>query len=100
MYYIFMYCYIFYIQFGFVKIVVQCCNIWISEQCCMYILSINTWTGVRGNHHNHHYSSLHNHHYLQKHNESTIVSEGFEGGTRGAPIMPRDEVSRTAHVGT
>merc|ERR1719154_918580 len=22
--------------------------------------------------------------------ESTIVSEGFNGGTRGAPIMPRD----------
>merc|ERR1719154_161391 len=22
--------------------------------------------------------------------ESTIVSEGFKGGTRGAPIMPRD----------
>ena len=32
--------------------------------------------------------------------ESTIVSEGFKGGTRGAPIMPRDAVSRTAHVGT
>ena len=30
--------------------------------------------------------------------ESTIVSEGFKGGTRGAPIMPRDAVSRTAHV--
>ena len=32
--------------------------------------------------------------------QSTIVSEGFKGGTRGAPIMPRDAVSRTAHVGT
>ena len=31
---------------------------------------------------------------------STIDSEGFKGGTRGAPIMPRDTVSRTAHVGT
>ena len=30
--------------------------------------------------------------------ESTIDSEGFKGGTRGAPIMPRDAVSRTAHV--
>ena len=32
--------------------------------------------------------------------ESTIDSEGFKGGTRGTPIMPRDTVSRTAHVGT
>ena len=32
--------------------------------------------------------------------ESTIVSEGFKGGTRGSPIMPRDAVSRTANVGT
>ena len=32
--------------------------------------------------------------------QSTIDSEGFKGGTRGAPIMPRDAVSRTAHVGT
>ena len=32
--------------------------------------------------------------------ESTIVSEGFKRGTRGAPIMPRDAVSRTANVGT
>ena len=32
--------------------------------------------------------------------QNTIVSEGFKGGTRGAPIMPRDAVSRTAHVGT
>ena len=32
--------------------------------------------------------------------QSTIVSEGFKGGTRGAPIMPRDAVSRTANVGT
>ena len=32
--------------------------------------------------------------------ESTIVPEGFKGGTRGAPIMPRDTVSRTANVGT
>ena len=32
--------------------------------------------------------------------ESTIDSEGFKGGTRGAPIKPRDAVSRTAHVGT
>ena len=31
---------------------------------------------------------------------NTIDSEGFKGGTRGAPIMPRDAVSRTAHVGT
>ena len=30
--------------------------------------------------------------------QSTIVSEGFKGGTRGAPIMPRDTVSRTANV--
>ena len=30
--------------------------------------------------------------------ESTIVSEGFKGGTQGAPIMPRDAVSRTANV--
>ena len=30
--------------------------------------------------------------------ESTIDSEGFKGGTRGAPIMPRDTVSRTANV--
>ena len=30
--------------------------------------------------------------------ESTIVSEGFKGGTRGSPIMPRDAVSRTANV--
>ena len=30
--------------------------------------------------------------------ESTIVSEGFKGDTRGAPIMPRDAVSRTANV--
>ena len=29
-----------------------------------------------------------------------IVSEGFKGGTRGAPIVPRDAVSQTAHVGT
>ena len=28
------------------------------------------------------------------------VSEGFKGGTRGSPIMPRDAVSRTANVGT
>jgi len=33
-------------------------------------------------------------------NQSTIDSEGFKGGTRGAPIMPRDTVSRTAHHGT
>ena len=31
--------------------------------------------------------------------ESTIDSEGFKGGTRGAPIMPRDAVSRTANFG-
>ena len=31
-------------------------------------------------------------------NQSTIDSEGFKGGTRGSPIMPRDAVSRTAHV--
>ena len=30
--------------------------------------------------------------------ESTIDSEGFKGGTRGSPIMPRDAVSRTANV--
>merc|ERR1719154_945076 len=30
--------------------------------------------------------------------ESTIDSEGFKGGTRGTPIMPRDAVSRTANV--
>ena len=30
--------------------------------------------------------------------ELTIDSEGFKGGTQGAPIMPRDAVSRTAHV--
>ena len=29
--------------------------------------------------------------------ESTIDSEGSKGGTRGAPIMPRDAVSRTAN---
>ena len=32
--------------------------------------------------------------------KSTIDSEGFKGGTRGSPIMPRDTVSRTANVGT
>ena len=32
--------------------------------------------------------------------KSTIDSEGFKGGTRGSPIMPRDAVSRTANVGT
>ena len=32
--------------------------------------------------------------------QSTIDSEGFKGGTRGAPIMPRDAVSRTANAGT
>ena len=30
--------------------------------------------------------------------DSTIVSERFNGGTQGAPIMPRDAVSRTANV--
>ena len=30
--------------------------------------------------------------------QSTIDSEGFKGGTRGAPIMLRDAVSRTANV--
>ena len=30
--------------------------------------------------------------------QSTIVSEGFKGGTRGAPIMPRNAVSRAANV--
>ena len=30
--------------------------------------------------------------------QSTIDSEGFKGGTRDAPIMPRDAVSRTANV--
>jgi len=29
---------------------------------------------------------------------STIVSEGFKGGTQSAPIIPRDTVSRTANV--
>ena len=28
---------------------------------------------------------------------NTIDSEGFKGGTRGAPIMPRDAVSRTGN---
>ena len=32
--------------------------------------------------------------------QSTIDTEGFKGGTRGAPIMPRDVISRTANVGT
>ena len=32
------------------------------------------------------------------HFPSTIVSEGFKGGTRGASIMPRDAVSRAANV--
>ena len=32
-----------------------------------------------------------------RHSQSTIDSEGFKGGTRGAPIMPRDAVSRTAN---
>ena len=32
--------------------------------------------------------------------ESTIDSEGFKGGTRGAPIMPRDAVSWTVNIGT
>ena len=32
------------------------------------------------------------------HLRRTIVSEGFKGGTRGSPIMPRDAVSRTANV--
>ena len=32
--------------------------------------------------------------------QSTFDSEGFNGGTRGAPIMPRDAVSRAANVGT
>ena len=35
---------------------------------------------------------------LLKGYKNTIVSEGFKGGTRGAPIMPRDAVSRTANV--
>jgi len=30
--------------------------------------------------------------------QSTVDSEGFKGGTRGAPIMPRDAVSRSANV--
>ena len=34
------------------------------------------------------------------HGQSTIDSEGFKRGTRSAPIMPRDAVSRTANVGT
>ena len=29
---------------------------------------------------------------------TTTISEGFKGGTRGAPILPRDAVSRTANV--
>ena len=28
--------------------------------------------------------------FISNNGESTIVSEGFKGGTRGAPIMPRD----------
>ena len=32
--------------------------------------------------------------------QSNIVSEGFKGGTRGAPIMPRDAVARTANFVT
>ena len=36
--------------------------------------------------------------YTKINPESTIDSEGFKGGTRGAPIMPRDAVSRTANV--
>ena len=35
---------------------------------------------------------------MVKIHESIIVSEGFKGGTRGAPIVPRDAVSRTANV--
>ena len=35
---------------------------------------------------------------LVRYSKSTIDSEGFKGGTRGAPIMPRDAVSRTANV--
>ena len=38
--------------------------------------------------------------FYQQRTQSTIVSEGFKGGTRGSPIMPRDAVSRTANVGT
>ena len=34
----------------------------------------------------------------REYSESTIDSEGFKGGTRGSPIMPRDAVSRTANV--
>ena len=37
-------------------------------------------------------------HLSGDHSESIIVSEGFKGGTRGSPIMPRDAVSRTANV--
>ena len=33
-----------------------------------------------------------------KFSECTIDSEGFKGGTRGAPIMPRDAVSRKSTV--
>ena len=36
--------------------------------------------------------------FNQNDSESTIVSEGFKGGTRGSPIMPRDAVARTANV--
>ena len=35
---------------------------------------------------------------INQDSENTIDSEGFKGGTRGAPIMPRDAVSRTANV--
>ena len=37
---------------------------------------------------------------VSRHNgsEITIDSEGYKGGTRGAPVMPRDAVSRTANV--
>ena len=38
------------------------------------------------------------HHLQIYYPESTIDSEGFKGGTRGSPIMPRDAVSRTANV--
>ena len=36
--------------------------------------------------------------FFSEYQQSTIVSEGFKGGFRGAPIMPKDAVSRAANV--
>ena len=41
---------------------------------------------------------MHVHNYTSNISQSTIDSERFKGGARGAPIMPRDAVSRTANV--